>query len=305
MHCIQTAAAAAAPSVLRCRRCRRRRHAGTATAGCDAGPAALARAFCRPPALPVAPPAAAQLTLNGLLGSAEAQAHVLVPPLATLTDNLQGGLVVAAAEGRAAARRMSTDSMPTAQSEAAPALLCCRAPGMPSVPARGGRSLGCLPRCQASTHAVHTAQHRCTARCAPPQALHGFWHLLTRAARPAAAGTPSRSADNKGKAVRAAARGPAPSQRCSDGPARSPGQPWRRLKGPLTLSSRKRAKAAPQGPQMGQAAVSPVATVPGEAGTDPPDLHFVPQAGYFRAFDIVLKHCSPARSPLGAHMLHL
>jgi hypothetical protein len=133
---------------------------------------------------------------------------------------------------------------------AAIALQCCRAPGMPSVPARGGRALGCLRRCQASKHAVHTAQHRCPARCAPPQALHGFWQLLTRAARPAAAGTPSRSAENKRRAVRAAARGPGPGQRCSDGAARSPGQPWRRLKGPLTLSSRKRTMAAPQAPQM-------------------------------------------------------
>lgn len=38
------------------------------------------------------------LTLNGLLGGAEAQAHVLVPPLAALAHNLLHRLVVAAAQ---------------------------------------------------------------------------------------------------------------------------------------------------------------------------------------------------------------
>jgi hypothetical protein len=39
---------------------------------------------------------ATPLTLNGLLGGAETQADVLVPPLSTLAHNLLCGLVVAA-----------------------------------------------------------------------------------------------------------------------------------------------------------------------------------------------------------------
>lgn len=122
--------------------------------------------------------AATRLTLDGLLGGAEAQTHVLVPPLATLAHNLLRRLVVAAPragktvgiqrqrrQSAAAAkwsggRNLATAAgSPPSQQQVPPSQTpqpCWEASGAPACPAGA-----CVPAARLS----RSAHPRCTLSC--------------------------------------------------------------------------------------------------------------------------------------------
>ena len=110
------------------------------------------------------------LTLNSLLGGAEAQAHILVPPLAALADNVLCGLVVAAGGWGQ-------------QGTSGVAVSHCTHPS----------------DLQQRSSSAATGRHRAGAAAAPCRFPPGRLlpvgcPVLTRAGRPAAAGMPSQSA---------------------------------------------------------------------------------------------------------------